>query len=78
MGAPETDGEGQSPEGGEGDTPAGDGTGAGDQAMNDGNGQAELAQALDDFSAQLAAFGDAAEKETMLLDQVLGSYRIPV
>ena len=78
LGAPETGGEGQSPEGGEGDTPAGDGTGAGDQAMNDGNGQAELAQALDDFSAQLAAFGDAAEKETMLLDQVLGSYRIPV
>ena len=77
LGAPETGGEGQSPEGGEGDTPAGDGTGAGDQAMNDGNGQAELAQALDDFSAQLAAFGDAAEKETMLLDQVLGSYRIP-
>ncbi len=45
--------------------------------MSDGKGEAELAKALDDFTAQLAAFGDAAEMETMLLDQVLGTYRIP-
>jgi hypothetical protein len=78
LGAPSTGGEapgGEGGEGGDGETPTGEG--GGDQAMIDGNGEAELAAALDDFSAQLAAFGDAAEMETMLLDQVLGTYRIP-
>ncbi|RCK38736.1 beta strand repeat-containing protein, partial [Thalassospira xiamenensis] len=75
LGAPSTGGEAPGGEGGDGETPTGEG--GGDQAMIDGNGEAELAAALDDFSAQLAAFGDAAEMETMLLDQVLGTYRIP-
>lgn len=73
LGAPSTGGE--APGGGDADPPTGEG--GGDQAMIDGNGEAELATALEDFSAQLAAFGDAAEMETMLLDQVLGTYRIP-
>lgn len=78
LGAPSTGGEapvGEGGQGGEGETPTGEGGGG--QAMIDGNAEAELAAALDDFSAQLAAFGDAAEMETMLLDQVLGTYRIP-
>ncbi len=76
LGAPSPGGEGPGTEGGtDGETSTGDGNG--DQAMSDGNSEAELAKALDDFTAQLAAFGDAAEMETMLLDQVLGTYRIP-
>ncbi|MEQ9472029.1 MAG: DUF4347 domain-containing protein [Roseitalea porphyridii] len=75
LGAPSSGGEAPGAEGGDGETPTGEG--GGDQAMIDGKGEAELAAALEDFSAQLAAFGDAAEMETMLLDQVLGTYRIP-
>ncbi|RCK03871.1 hypothetical protein TH5_23195, partial [Thalassospira xianhensis MCCC 1A02616] len=75
LGAPSPGGEGPGTEGGTGETSTGDG--GGDQAMSDGKGEAELAKALEDFSVQLAAFGDAAEMETMLLDQVLGTYRIP-
>ncbi|WP_404422171.1 DUF4347 domain-containing protein [Thalassospira australica] len=74
-GAPSTGGEAPGAEGGDGALPAGEGDGG--QAMIDGNGEAELAKALEDFTAQLAAFGDAAEMETMLLDEVLGTYRIP-
>ena len=70
---------GQSPQGGDGETPTDEGAsdGDGDQAMIDGNGGAKLANAPEDFSVQLAAFGDAVEKETMLLEDVLSTYRIP-
>ena len=72
FGAPSSDG------GSDGEDTPSDGGTDDIQAMNDSAAEVEQTENLEDFSVQLAAFGDVAEMETMLLDQVLSTYRIPV
>ncbi|WP_417812886.1 DUF4347 domain-containing protein [Thalassospira alkalitolerans] len=72
FGAPSSDG------GSDGEDTPSDGGTDDIQAMNDSAAEVEQTEKLEDFSVQLAAFGDVAEMETMLLDQVLSTYRIPV